>query len=610
MRNTSQLARLFGANTVEKISHARVLVVGAGGIGCELLKDLSMSGYRHIHAIDLDTIDLSNLNRQFLFQRKHIKKPKALVAISAITQFNPQINAQATQANIKDPQFTADWFGHFDMVFNALDNLEARRHVNAMCLATGVPLIESGTAGYLGQVTVICGGRTECFDCHPKPAEKKTYPVCTIRSTPTAPIHCVVWAKNYLFAQLFGQAEAEADEINDGDDAEELKVLREEAQALARLTEAMGTDDFARLVFEKAFCTDIERLLSMKDMWAQRRPPKPLDFSELELKSPCADKFDPTSLPDHEPLTIEQAFSLFAYSCQQLASRRAGEVLHFDKDDIDALYFVAATASLRSFAFGIDQRSIFAVKAMAGNIIPAIATTNAMIAGMMVLQSILVLSNRISECRTAYLTYGSKRTRTITKETLKPPSPLCPVCRRRYLTMRIADFGKTTLGDVIEFVQLLEGQRDPKLGREISIVEGSRILYDPDYDDNLTRTLESLGLVSGRMLTLASEDDVVVPVVLSICGSREDGTESIVIEGFERIPEFAPLPEKTPSDGNNETDDQAVIVVVDEPSIDLASREQDKRKLNTQDVDPTTGESRKRCAVDWGSSDKDITILD
>ena len=56
------------------------------------------------------------------------------------------------QGNVKEPQFDVDFFKSFDLVMNGLDNLEARRHVNRLCLAAETPLIESGTAGYLGQV--------------------------------------------------------------------------------------------------------------------------------------------------------------------------------------------------------------------------------------------------------------------------------------------------------------------------------------------------------------------------------------------------------------------------------------------------------------------------
>jgi len=85
--------------------------------------------------------------------------------------------------------------------------------VNKLCQAAGVSLIESGTAGYMGQATpivkvsfrkpsnsvkLIKQDRTECFDCQIKPAPK-SFPVCTIRATPSEPIHCITWAKGYLF---------------------------------------------------------------------------------------------------------------------------------------------------------------------------------------------------------------------------------------------------------------------------------------------------------------------------------------------------------------------------------------------------------------------------
>ena len=70
-------------------------------------------------------------------------------------KFNPHIKIEAYHANIKDPQFNVEWFQKFNIVFNALDNLEARRWVNKLCLAAAVPLVESGTTGFNGQVQVI-----------------------------------------------------------------------------------------------------------------------------------------------------------------------------------------------------------------------------------------------------------------------------------------------------------------------------------------------------------------------------------------------------------------------------------------------------------------------
>ncbi len=107
-----------------------------------------------ITQIDLDTIDLSNLNRQFLFQKQHIKKPKAVIAKESVLQFNPDAKIKAYHASIFEKQFDIEWFKSFDIVLNALDNLSARRYVNKMCLAANIPLVESGTAGYLGQVTL------------------------------------------------------------------------------------------------------------------------------------------------------------------------------------------------------------------------------------------------------------------------------------------------------------------------------------------------------------------------------------------------------------------------------------------------------------------------
>ena len=164
-------------------------------------------GCEKLTVVDLDTIDVSNLNRQFLFRKKHVGKSKAEVAGEAIKRFNPNVEVEAIHGNIiTGEKFEVDWFRGFDAVINALDNVDARRHVNRMCLAADKPLIEAGTTGFLGQVFCIRKGETACYECFPKP-QRVVYPICTIRSTPSQPVHCVVWAKE-LFKLLFGDASA------------------------------------------------------------------------------------------------------------------------------------------------------------------------------------------------------------------------------------------------------------------------------------------------------------------------------------------------------------------------------------------------------------------
>lgn len=132
----------------------QVLVIGAGGIGCELVKNLVLSGFERITMVDLDTIDYSNLNRQFLFRAKHVGRSKAHVARESVLDFphDEGIEITSKHGNVKSQEFTFEYFRSFSIVLNALDNVEARRHVNRICLSAEVPLIESGTQGYLGQV--------------------------------------------------------------------------------------------------------------------------------------------------------------------------------------------------------------------------------------------------------------------------------------------------------------------------------------------------------------------------------------------------------------------------------------------------------------------------
>ncbi|WVQ63795.1 uncharacterized protein L199_001949 [Kwoniella botswanensis] len=645
MPRSTYTESLLGSELYKKVRETRILVVGAGGIGCELLKNLVLVGFANIEIIDLDTIDLSNLNRQFLFRKPDISKPKALVAAITARHFNPSsgIEIHARHGNVKDSVNDLEWIKGFGLVMNALDNMDARRHVNKLCQAANVPLIESGTAGYLGQVTPMIKDKTECFDCVVKPAPK-SFPVCTIRSTPSEPIHCIVWGKTYLFGKLFGEDDEDMDteELDKakagGENAEEIENLKKEAAAFREVRKNLGEEDGPQRVFHKVFNEDINRLLAMEDMWKKegRVKPVPLDYEgiingtfetpplrhaaqqttangQAQANGNSVQKKE--GLKDQRELTLKENLELFIDSCKRLSARVISHPnipLSFDKDDDDTLDFVLATANLRATAYGIPNKTRFQVKEMAGNIIPAIATTNAIIAGLIVMQSLNILrqlplhstSNEASTSagpaiRNVYL--RTDAIRPLGYMIPAKPDSSCSVCRDVYIPLKV-DLTRCTLGTFVNDVVktwLAQAEFEGKEAEdedevEWTIFEGGRLLADPDFDDNYERTLDDLDVKRGKMLTVRDEDGKYRPVHFSIC---EVDAQSALPYSLPSSQPFIPLaPIKT-----QETQDEEEFTLLD--SLPPAG------STSVSEVAPissNTAAGTKRSAPDDGDV-KDVT---
>ncbi|KAJ0300440.1 hypothetical protein COL5a_006713 [Colletotrichum fioriniae] len=599
------------------VKRARVLMVGAGGIGCELLKNIVLTGFGEIHVVDLDTIDLSNLNRQFLFRHEHIKKSKALVAKDAAQPFNPKVKIVAHHANIKDAQFNVKWFRDFNIVFNALDNLEARRHVNRMCLAADVPLIESGTTGFNGNVQVIKKGVTACYDCTPKETPK-SYPVCTIRSTPSQPIHCIVWGKSYLLNEIFGASEDESafDNSADADNAKEIEELKKEAAALRTIRESLGTDAFPQLLFDKVFNADIVRLASMEDMWKSRRKPEALDYKTLSEQSAAALASKETILQEGQQVwTLEENFAVFADSLDRLSKRMLElkkayrkdasgpePLITFDKDDEDTLDFVTSSANIRSSIFGIERKSRFDIKQMAGNIIPAIATTNAIVAGLCVLQSFKVLRGDFTQTKEVFISPHNPA-RLLNSSKYRAPNPDCPVCSV-YQTSITVDMSRATLKDLVEdFVRLELGYGD----KEFALNNDVGPLYDPDETENLSKKLSELGIREDCFLTIIDEDDdePFVNVVISIQESKEPLTDK-PIQGLvaDKKPEIPRKPKKEVSAESNGTSEQN-----GKPAVEASEGAPNLKRPRPDDGDEPI-EAKKVKVVATTSGSDDVVIVD
>ncbi|CAN6452864.1 unnamed protein product [Victoria cruziana] len=187
-------------------AYVKVLVVGAGGLGCELLKDLALSGFRNLDVIDMDRIEVSNLNRQFLFRLEDVGKPKAEVAAMRVMERVSGVNIVPHFCRIEDKDI--EFYSDFNIIALGLDSVEARSYINAVacsfleydsedkpCEETIKPMVDGGTEGFKGHARVILPGLTPCFECTIWlfPPQVK-FPLCTLAETPRTAAHCIEYA--------------------------------------------------------------------------------------------------------------------------------------------------------------------------------------------------------------------------------------------------------------------------------------------------------------------------------------------------------------------------------------------------------------------------------
>uniref|UniRef100_A0A6P6XVF9 SUMO-activating enzyme subunit uba-2-like n=1 Tax=Dermatophagoides pteronyssinus TaxID=6956 RepID=A0A6P6XVF9_DERPT len=569
--NSEQILKLTFGNDehdlVRRIKSSNILLIGAGGIGCEVLKGLILTGFPRITIIDLDTIDVSNLNRQFLYNKTHVGKSKAVVAaeiaIEKFSHHNPSTGSSLSKIipihdSILNLKYDKQFYQQFTFVINALDNNATRVHVNRLCLAANRPLIESGSAGYFGNVTLIKGGVTKCFECIPPKRDENTYASCTIRNTPSLPIHCIVWAK-HLFAQLFGQSDEDIspdatvltnDNNNDNESINSNNHNNQQSTSNINQTTRQYVESIdynPKYLFDKIFYHDINYLKKIKNLWENRKnrhEPQVLSYDQIingEIgfnddqqlnKETTNGNGGQTSsskiIADQRLWTINECLDIFIESLSKLNDRlKQDGCLEWDKDDDIAVDFVTAVSNFRCYCFYIARKSKFEVKSLAGNIIPAISTTNAIVGGgYVLLESIRLLqsllpkrifqteendwkpsdlelaeeSNRIME--NGFSVFISNKNQTnlskIAIEKLLPPISNCLACSGQVKEIIVElPFNKITLADLIEQLVM---KKFKTVAPDINCYDLKKMIFAADDEDDLkepdsfyhTKTLESL----------------------------------------------------------------------------------------------------------------------
>ncbi|KIJ36495.1 hypothetical protein M422DRAFT_76234 [Sphaerobolus stellatus SS14] len=216
-------------------SQCKVLCIGAGGLGCEILTNLALSGFKDIHVIDMDTIDISNLNRQFLFRPADVGKSKAEAAAAFVMKRVPGVKVTPYFGKIQDKD--TDYYMQFHLIICGLDSVEARRWINATLVQmvdeenpeSLKPLIDGGTEGFKGQARVILPTITSCYECSLDMLNKPTaFPICTIANTPRLPEHCIEFASVLEWPRL------RPDIKMDTDDPDHIEWLYRIASARAK----------------------------------------------------------------------------------------------------------------------------------------------------------------------------------------------------------------------------------------------------------------------------------------------------------------------------------------------------------------------------------------
>jgi len=207
-RYDDQIA-IYGQEFQKKLNNLNIFIIGAGALGSEYLKLFSLMGISNNKdsktlITDNDLIEMSNLNRQFLFHQKDIGKSKSKIATEQVKMMNKQFNCQYFESfvnNESENLFDEKFWKNQNFIFTAVDSQSARKYIDLQCTKYTKILIDTGTLGTEGSCQVIVPCKTSCYNDN-KEIPQYSIPLCTLHNFPSKTEHCIEWALS-KFSEFF-----------------------------------------------------------------------------------------------------------------------------------------------------------------------------------------------------------------------------------------------------------------------------------------------------------------------------------------------------------------------------------------------------------------------